>query len=76
MRRIAGKLDAAALARLAGHVDDAAYRQRADAHRPDDSGLRDEALRLFHVGLSARDIACALRIDLALVQEWIARATA
>lgn len=73
---IPGALDAEALARLAGHVDDNDYRRRADHHRPDTDGLRDEALRMFHAGLTARDIAVALRVDLPRVQEWIAGATA
>lgn len=74
-RRIPGALDAAALARLAGHVSDDDYRQRADHHRPDVAGLRDEVMRMFHAGLTARDIAVALRLDLPRVQEWIAGAT-
>lgn len=73
-RRISGRLDAAALARLAGHVDDDAYRQRADHHRPDTDGLRDEALRLIGTGLSVRDVATALRVGEDVVRTWAAGA--
>lgn len=74
--RIGGELDLHALSVLAGHVTDGEYRERADAHRPDADGLRSEALRMWHAGLTARDISVALRLAEPMVQEWIAQASA
>lgn len=74
-RTIGGTVDAAALARLAGHVDDAEYRRRAEANRPDPDGLRLEALRLHEIGLKADDISTALRVPPDIVQTWLARGT-
>lgn len=70
---IGGTLDAAGLARLAGHVDDAEYRRRAELNRPDPDGLRLEALRLHAAGLKADDISTALRVPLDIIQTWLAR---
>ncbi len=75
-RRIAGKLDNPALAALAGHVTDDEYIRRAQANRPDDAGLHDEVMRMFHSGLTAADISQALRLPLDQVQTWLARGTA
>lgn len=75
MKRIPGNLDAAGLALLAGHVDDDEYRRRADAFKPDEAGLKAEALRLWHSGYTARDISVALRLAEDVVQNWIAGAS-
>ncbi|MCE7901880.1 MAG: hypothetical protein DYH20_04285 [Gammaproteobacteria bacterium PRO9] len=72
-RPIAGTLDAAGLARLAGHVDDAEYRRRAELNRPDPDGLRLEALRLHATGLRAADISTALKVPLDIIETWLAR---
>lgn len=74
-QRIGGPLGLDALDALAGTVTDDDYIRRAQANRPDDDGIRAEALRLFHSGLTAADIAQALRVDLATAQTWIARGT-
>ena len=71
-RTIPGRLDAAGMALLVGHIDDDSYRQRADQHRPGLEGLRVEALRLLGTGLSPRDVAQALRVGEDVVQTWIA----
>ncbi len=65
-----GKLDARGLALLAGHVDDAEYRRRADLHRPAPIGLEAEAKRLLREGLSVRDAAAALQVHPSQVEEW------
>lgn len=46
----------------------AELRARADANRPADStALAEEVRRLRGLGLTARDVAAALRLDLAFV---------
>lgn len=71
MSTIGGRLDAAGLARVAGHIDDAEYRRRAETNRPDVEGLKEEALRLHASGLSARDVAAALRLSPDTVVNWL-----
>lgn len=49
------------------------YRLLAEQHRPQsDDALRDEVQRLASTGLTAVDISVALRLDLAVVREWLA----
>lgn len=67
---IGGRLDARGLALLAGRVDDADYRRRAELHRPSAATIRAEALRLLASGLQPRDVAQALRVAESQVLEW------
>ena len=61
---------------IGGRLDVAAYSALAKSDPPSMGQARSEALRLFHEGRSARDIAEALRLHESLVQAWIAGATA
>lgn len=47
------------------------YRLLAQLHRPDDEGLRREAIRLTAQGLSPADIAVALRLHVEQVRGWL-----
>ena len=48
------------------------YRVLAELHRPrDDASLAAECRRLHATGLTPRDVATALRVDLANVLEWL-----
>lgn len=57
--------------RIGGAIDAAGYRFLAELHRPDADGIRKEALRLHEGGLAPRDIAQALKTDLAQILEWL-----
>lgn len=72
MSPIGGRVDAAGLAIL-GRIDDQQYVERAQRHRPDVEGLMAEARRLHASGLSARDVATALRLSPDTVINWLAR---
>ncbi len=49
------------------------YYERAQEHRPTDiEQLRAEVIRLRATGLTARDIASSLHLDLAAVITWLA----
>lgn len=61
---------------IGGRLDAAAYSALSGRGTPDMEQARCEALRLFHEGRSARDIAEALRLHESQVQAWIAGATA
>lgn len=74
-RPIGGQVDAAALARLSGRIDDQQYIERSQRHRPDVAGLMAEAQRLHAAGLRVNDIATALRVAPDLVTNWLARGT-
>lgn len=74
-RIIPGVLDMRGLDLLTGRIDDETYRQLADKDRPGPDGLKAEAKRLFHGGLTARDIAVALRLSEPVVQQWLAEVT-
>lgn len=62
--------------RIGGKIDHTAYRALSDRGQVDVAEVQAAALRLFHEGQSARDIAGALCIPESLVQAWIAGATA
>ena len=47
------------------------YRALAQLYRPDDNGLRREAIRLASQGLSAVDISIALRLHVEQVRGWL-----
>ncbi len=48
------------------------YQRRADQHRPrDESAMARECSRLVATGLTPRDVATALRLDLAEVLAWL-----
>lgn len=52
------------------------YSRLAQLHRPTDPAkVRDEVRRLSTTGLTAVDIATALRLDLAAVREMLAGAS-
>ncbi len=54
-------------------MDSVAYRKRAERYRPTDlAQLRTEVVRLRATGLTASDIATALRVDFAVVVNWLA----
>lgn len=74
-QQLGGKLDWRGMALLAGAITDEEYRARAERHRPPITGIHAEALRLLATGLSARDVAQALRVAEDLVVSW-ARAAA
>ena len=57
--------------RIPGELD---WRRLSEQHRPDDPAqLTAEIRRLHATGLTARDVASALRLDLGLVLEAIQR---
>lgn len=54
--------------RIGGPLD---YHLLARLHRPDDAGLAAEARRLAREGLTAADIAMALRVHRTQVETWL-----
>ncbi len=48
------------------------YELLAQQHRPlDDAALAAECRRLHATGLTPRDVAIAMRVDLAIVLDWL-----
>jgi transposase-like protein len=50
-----------------------AYDEHAQRHRPDAAGIAAEVQRLAQQGLTPRDIASALRVNIAAVLEALRR---
>lgn len=63
-------------ARIGGKIDLAALHVLADSDLTPTGQAWSEALRLFHEGRRAQEIAAALHLPESLVQAWIAGATA